>query len=159
MAATIANSVIASQSPQADGRIWVHERHTDTLGIIYDIFYLAADATGLAAHLSASAAQVLANAVASEIANNISSVETIGKFAVPTFAYSTVAQNVAALRIAYAAATQTQAIFIGDYLESLTDVQLENAFGWTAGQVATLRTNYLIPAQTSATSIRAAVGA
>lgn len=93
-----------------------------------------------------------------EIASNISSVETIGSLATPTFQYSTVAANVAALRAAYAVATQLQAVMMGDYLNSLTDAQLEAAFGLTATQVTTLRTNKLGPAATLAASIRASAG-
>ena len=48
---------------------------------------------------------------------------------------------------------------IGDFLASLTDTQLRNAFSMTAGQVTTLRTNKLTPATNAATTIRATTGA
>jgi len=38
---SIVSSVIASSDVQADGRFQVHEQHTDTLGLIVDVFYTA----------------------------------------------------------------------------------------------------------------------
>ncbi len=155
---SIVNSIVLSQIAQTDGRVWVTEQHTDQLGITYDIVYLAANPTIIAAHLATSATNVWNQLVASEIANNINMVEALGKYATPTVNYSTSAQNAATLPIIYAAATQVQAIMIGDYLNTLTALQLENAFGWTAAQVATLQANWLVPAAAAAATIRSAAG-
>jgi len=158
MAGNIASSVIESSLLQKDGRSWVHEIHTDLVGLKYDHVYLADAALDHNAALAAYAVILAANLAAAEIASNIAAVTTIGSLASPTFVYSIVADNVAALRAAYLIATQAQAIMIGDFLSSLTNVQLENAFGLTLPQVTTLRTNKLTPAATAATTIRAAVG-
>ncbi len=155
---SIVSSIIAAEAIQIDGRIWVTEVHTDQVGLTYQIVYLAPNGVGLAAHLSASAANLSAQITAAEIANNIASVEMLGSLAVPTLVYSTVAANIAALRAAYAASTQTQAIMIGDYLSSLANAQLETAFGLTLAQTTTLRANYLTPAASAAATIRAAAG-
>jgi hypothetical protein len=68
-------------------------------------------------------------------------------------------QGINALRAAYQDATRTEAIFTGDFLGSLTDAQLRNAFGITQAQVTTLRTNKLVPAENAANTIRATSGA
>lgn len=158
MAATIISSIVAEQSQQSDGRLWVREIHTDSVGVLYFVIYLAPNATGIAAQLAANAVLVLAYAAQAEIGANINGVTTLGSLFAPTFVYSSVAVNVAALRAAYSSSTQFQAIMIGDFLSTLTDGQLQTAFGLTAGQVATLRTNKLTPASNLASNIRAAAG-
>lgn len=158
MVATITSSTVTGDSPQIDGRRRVHELHVDSLGVQYPISYLAAQATDAQAQLAPRATSILSSLSLSEVATNIAAIVSDGSLAVPTFAYSTVAANVAALRLAYVASTRTQAIMIGDYLASLTDVQLQNAFGLTALQVTTLRTNKLTPAAANAATIRASVG-
>lgn len=107
------------------------------------------------------AAQVTTLALAlrdGEIARNVRQVVTLGEEASPTLEYSTAAQNFVALREAYADATRFQAVMIGDFLNTLTDGQLQTAFGITAGQVTTLRTNKLGPAAALADQIRASTG-
>jgi hypothetical protein len=154
--ATITNSV-AVQSPQKDGRVWVHEIFTDSLGVAYDIFYLAPNATGVAAQLAADAITVLANAVANEIATNINNATLYGSLATFTFNYSTIPQNYAALRAVYATFTQTQVIMVGDALNGATAAQLETAFGITPTQESALKTQ-LTSFAAQAAAIRAAVG-
>jgi len=158
MAVSIVSSVIAAADLQRDGRTWVREHHVDSLGAIYERIYLAAVGFNIAAALAAYPAILLASLTAGEIANNLSQVVTLGSLATVQFVYSTVAQNVAALRVAYAVATQEQAVMMGDYLNTLSSAQLQAAFGLTAGQVTTLKTNKLTPATTLATSIRTAAG-
>jgi hypothetical protein len=155
----IVSSIIAEDARQADGRRWIAERHTDQLGLAYEFRYLVAASADAVALMTARVAIINADLTAREIAANLAAVATLGSQAVPTFSYSTVAQNVAALRAAYASATQQQAIFAGEYLGSLTDAQLQSAFGLTAAQVTTLRASKLTPAASAAATIRAAAGA
>ena len=155
----IVSSVLIEHSPQRDGRFWSGERHTDQLGVAYEFHSLLAAGTDATAVMNGRVAGLNAQLIANEIAANLAGVETTGAQFAPTFSYSTVAQNAAAVRAAYATMTQTQAIFTGEFLGSLTDAQLQSAFGLTAGQVTTLRTNKLTPAATQAATIRAAVGA
>jgi hypothetical protein len=155
----IVSSVITADSPQKDGRRWIGEAHTDQVAVIHTFTYLAPNAAWDAnAAMTARVPIINGDLTAGEIGANVAAVTALGSVAVPTFVYSTVPTNVAALRAAYATATHEQAVMIGDYLSSLTDAQLETAFGLTAGQVATLRTNKLTPAATLAASIRAAAG-
>ncbi len=94
-----------------------------------------------------------------EIERNIQDVTTNGSLATPVLILSTAAANFAALRTAYLTATKVEAIMMGDFLSTLTDGQLQTAFGLTAGQVTTLRTNKLTPAASAASTIRATTGA
>jgi hypothetical protein len=155
---SIVSSALTQELAQKDGRFWVEERHTDNLGLIWPVRYLAAIGTNVNALLTSRAVQIAADLVAAEIASNIAAVLSNGSLATIVLNYSTIAANRSALRAAYATATRTDAIMIGDFLSSLTDVQLQNLFGLTAGQVTTLRTNKLTPAASAAASIRAATG-
>lgn len=157
----IQSSFVTSFSPQIDGRIWVSERHLDQLGVDHGRFYLAS--VGLTpSQASASCAAIDAaitdQMTQNEVATNILAISTLGKLATITFNESTVAQNAAAVRAAYATMTQNQAVFTGEFLGSLTDIQLQTAFGLTSGQVTTLRANFLTQATNAAASIRASVG-
>lgn len=155
--ANIASSVYTA-STQADGRQQVHETHTDLVGVIYTIDYLASAQDNLSTNLAIHATNFGNDLANNEININVSQIELVGSLASPTFVYSTTAQNLAALRAAYKIATQTQAIMIGDFLSSLTNAQLQSIFSDTLAQINTLRTNFLTPAATNAAAIRAALG-
>ena len=155
---SIVSSVIESTSLQKDGRSWVHEIHTDQAGVQYERGYLAVNGFDTASTLATYAAQLATDIRDREIARNIADVATNGSLASPTLIYSTAAQNFSALRAVYQFATQVQAIMIGDFLNTLTDTQLQNAFSLTAGQVTSLRTNKLVPASNAASTIRATTG-
>jgi hypothetical protein len=155
----ITSSVIAEIDVQRDGRRWVHEVHTDQLGLKYDRNYLAQAADDLNAALAAYAIVLAASIQADEIASNVAQTLGLGSLATHALHYSTAAQNLAALRLAYRDATKSEAIMVGDFLSSLADVQLQTAFGLTAAQVTALRASKLTPAATAATTIRASTGA
>lgn len=155
----IVTSVIVSTNVQRDGRTWVRERHTDQVGVNYERNYLAAIGTNFDTELAAYAIILSSNINLAEIAANVASVTADGSLGAVTLIYSTVADNRAAGRAAYKNATRTDAIMIGDYLNTLSDVTLANIFNITTGQAATLRTNKLAPAASQAADIRAATGA
>jgi hypothetical protein len=155
----ISSSTTAEVGIQRDGRRWVLEKHVDHLGVEHIRHWLAQAGDDLVAALADYATRLLDALRDTEIARNVSAVMADGRLAVTTTDYSTAMQGINALRVAYQSATRTEAIFIGDFLGSLTDAQLRNAFDITQGQVTTLRTNKLTPAETAATTIRAASGA
>jgi hypothetical protein len=155
----IVSSVIAENAVQHDGRRSVREHHTDHLGVVHVIAYLAAAAFDSAAALLARVATLEGSLRLQEITANIASVITEGRFAVVTSLHSTAVQNATGLRIAYQTATRTEAVMMGDFLNTLTNAQLQNAFGLSNAQVNTLRTNKLVPAATLADQIRATTGA
>jgi hypothetical protein len=157
--ATITASVIVEDAPQQDGRHWIRERHTDNAAVDRVIIYLRAPADPTAAaQLATHAAQLALDLRAGEIAANVSGVMQNGSLFVASLNYSIAADNFAALRAVYLAATDRQVIMIGDFLHSLTSLQLQAAFGLTAGQVTTLMANKLTPASVLATSIRTTTG-
>ena len=143
---------------QADGSKTVHEIHTDILGITHDIVYSAAAADDLTAAMNAHAIDLGVNLAAQEVAENMNRAMTLGKFAVNVTHYSTAAQNTAALTAAWPTLLNTQAIFIGEYLNTLSDAILQSVFGWTALYEANIRTTYLIPYAAMAANIRSATG-
>lgn len=156
--ATIVSSTIDDDRPQFDGRRWIIERHVDNASVARIISYLAAQAADANALLAAHAAQLTLKLSDDEIQENIAEVISVGSLATPSLIYSTAADNFSALRQVYLTATDRQAIMIGDFLSTLTDTQLRNAFNMTLAQVTTLRTNKLTPAATIAAQIRAAMG-
>ena len=156
---SIVSSETVSTSVQRDGRRYVVERHVDHLGVEHLRSWLAEAADNLAAALAAYAAILLDILRDREIGANIASVLSEGSLATVTLKHSTAGQNRSALRDAYRTATRTEAVMIGDYLNTLTNAQLATAFNITTGEAATLRTNKLEPAATIASGIRAATGA
>ena len=158
MTVTVSSSQAIAEGAQKDGRFYVIEKFVLSNGQNLANLYLAADGFDTAAHLTASAVQLIADLTAAEINDNVSQVLALGSLANPVLAFSVASDNFAALRTAYATATQLQAVMIGDFLNTLTNGQLATAFGITTGQASTLRTNKLAPAASLATSVRASVG-
>lgn len=155
--ANIVTSTLTA-SVQADGRQQVHEVHTDLIGLTHTVGYLAGAQDNLAANMAAHAVDLGNNLANAEVASNFALVSTLGKNAVPVTIYSTVAQQVANLVAAWPTLLNTQAIFVGEYMNALTDATLESVFGWTPTQTASARTDYLAPYAAIAASIRTAQG-
>lgn len=161
----VISSIIFLNNLQVDGRLAIREHHVDDHGIDYYVDYIANEGVDISTNLAASAVRINSDIVQlaldttqAEIRANLLAIATLGSLAVPTFVSSTPSANIAALRSAYQSSSQTQAIFIGDFLNSLTDNQLKVAFGVANGQLANIRANFLIPAAAQAASIRNAVG-
>lgn len=154
----IVSSSVSSEGTQRDGRRWVHEAHTDHLGFVHARAYLAANGENVQENLAAYAVLIEARLTANEIAANVASVVAFGSQATTVLNYSGAAANFAALRVAYQTATRIEAVMIGDFLSSLTDANLRNAFNMTAQQVTNLRSAKLTPAANLAASIRATTG-
>ena len=155
----IVSSETVSTSVQRDGRRYVVERHVDHLGVAHERTWLAGAADNLAAALSAYAAILVEVLRQREITSNIADILINGSLATVTFQHSTAAENRSELLEAYRTATRTEAIFIGDFLNSLTNAQLQAALNMTNAQVNSLRTTKLQPAADAAAIIRAATGA
>lgn len=158
MSVTVISSQTIINGIQKDGRRYVQEIFNLSNGRIEQVVYLSDAGFDTGLHLADDATQLIADLTASEINDNINQVTTLGSLAAPNLVFSAAPANFAALRIFYAAATQIQAVMVGDFLNTLTNGQLQTAFGITAGQVTTLRTNKLTPAANIADSIRASAG-
>jgi hypothetical protein len=154
----ITASAIVGNALQKDGRRYIRERHTDHTGEFWFRAYLASVGEDLNAALATYATVLVEALRVAEIQRNVIGILADGRLAIITLVHSTAAQNFAALREAYRNATRVEAVFIGDFLGSLTDAQLQTAFGLSAAQVTTLRTSKLTPATNAATTIRATTG-
>lgn len=154
MTVTITLSEIVVNNLQSDGRSVIREHHKDSLGVDYYFDYINDGSIDINQHLANDAAIILPNAATSEIANNINIISTLGMNAHPITVYSTSAQSVAALYAAWPNFTNTQAIYTGEYLNTLNDAQIEAAFGFTQQQADTYRASYWVPYATIAASLR-----
>lgn len=152
-------SSFTQEVAQKGGRRWTLEKHIDDFGVPHEFYYLADAGFDCNALMLLRASKILEWLADQEIAENIAEVTRLGSLASPKFVYSTAAANASALRVAYATMTREDAIMAGDFLSTLTDAQLRNAFNITQAQVDTLRANKLTPAATLAAEIRAATGA
>lgn len=160
MPATIASSVIVSTGVQKDGRIWVQEVHTDTLGTQYQHIYLALATDNQNANLAAYAVQLLANLVAAEIAQDLYLIETQGSNAVVTTVYCTLDQIMQQARPLFAIVTGVIAVNLGDWFNMRSFVELQNAFGFiNVSQYNTFKAQWFTPNANLATSVRTATGA
>lgn len=159
----MANVVSAAVTPdalaQADGRMWFYQLFTLSDGTTWKDVYLAAVGHDADAALIVKQAIVEALLTQREIAENLASFVTLGSLApAASLKFSTVSQNGAAARQHYLTSSKLDSVLLGDYLSTLPNGVLQTAFGMTAGQVTTLRTNKLTPAANLAASIRATVG-
>ena len=155
---TIVTSTLTERNEQRDGRISVTMVFIDHLGDARTLQFFAAAEDDLAALLAAGAISMAEIKRAEEIAENVIAVAMLGSAATVHLQHSTADQNFAVLRRLYRAATERQAIMAADYLAARSDAVLRNLFGYTQGQVNTLRTTRLNAAVTAATAIRAASG-
>lgn len=135
----IVASTYAADAPQIDGRLWVHEVHTDVTGVARAVDWLAEPLADLEAALAAHAA-VLSQALHDqEVATNLTAIMSSGAAAQPTNVYSPIADNVAAVHAAYSSMAIGQALMTAQFLAAQSDGVLEEAYGMTADQVAALR--------------------
>lgn len=125
---SIVSSIILEDHAQADGRRAIHEQHTDNLGLLYDVLYLAEAATDAAAMLTTHATNLAVQLQTNEITTNVQRALLQQTW---TTNYSTLAQFRAALRAFYQTCSQWDATRIGNFINSLglTDTQLANVFG------------------------------
>lgn len=150
-------STHALGSVQADGRRYVLEDHTDQIGRHYLAEYLAAVGADYVAIRTARAAEISQRLIDLEIA------QALLIDADPVLIYATKIAFVGPLREAYRRAVKDECARLAAWalnrIDSswVTEAQVQNAFGLTAGQwttlkakMTTLRTNYL--------AVEAAVG-
>ena len=156
---SITSSVLdAEPHTQTDGRRYVTENHFSNADLIIWLHRLAPSGEDSNAVMLARVPTIEAHLKRKEIRDNIHQISVLGDQASFTLDWSTAPENVDALRDAYQDAFQLEAIMMADFLESLSDAALMNAFGLSQGQVNNLRTNKLEPASDLADQIRAVIG-
>jgi len=126
MPATITTSNVISQNPQKDGRFIVIEQFVDSIGVTYtQPPRLVPSTFNAATDLPITAANVLAQAVANEIATNLALV--FNGAGTLTFNYCTSVQTLAALQAALATATIQQIANAATFLAGSTQLVAPNA--------------------------------
>lgn len=158
MPVTVVSSQTNSLGEQRDGRNITQEKFILSDGQNLESVFVSPVGFDAASHLTVAGTLLLASLTQAEIDANVAQVMAVGSLANPTLSFSTASANFDALRAAYANAVRVEAVMIGDFLGTLTDANLRNAFGMTQNQVNNLRINKLTPAASFAASIRAAVG-
>lgn len=135
----IVSSSYAADPPQVDGRFYVVETFVDVAGVAHTQTWLASPSDDVSAALVIHA-DVLSQALnEQEVAANLAAIMAAGAAATPTNAYSSVADNVAAVFEAYPSMSVGAALMVADYLVAQTDEVLEGDYGMSADQVSVLR--------------------
>ena len=161
----MASSALLSNTPVLDNLGTAYKNRLvytllDDLSVLYGPFVDERPASeDPNTYLAGVVANLTPSLAAGELAADLVNIETDGSLATVSTKYATLAQIRTALRAAYAVATRTQAIMLGDFLSSLTDAQLQALFSMTQAQVTNLRSTKLTPAANAAATIRAATGA
>jgi hypothetical protein len=156
----IVSSVIESDDRQIDGRRWIHEVHTDQIGVLWHKFYLCEAAFDAQGNLPASAAQLWTDIVNGEIQTDLADILLRGANAVVTTVYATMDQLTAAARPLFATATSTDAVLLGDWFNTLSYAQLNKAFGFpTVISYTNFKNAYFVPNANNAAAVRSSAGA
>lgn len=135
----VLTSSFTVDTPQIDGRVWVHETFTDVAGGVHSQDWLADPDMDVDAALAVHASVVSDSLRDGEIAANIHAIRTKGHLAVPTHVFSVVPDNVAAFRAALPTMSVASMLMAADFLIAQSDALLEGAYAIDAAQVTALR--------------------
>lgn len=154
----VASSVfVIDGHAQADGRRYVRETHTRTVGAAIVIEYLAAVGTNYATVMTGRVAGINERLADAELSSCIDA----GVFATLE---QTAAQLAARFRERWQASSREECARMAYWLierinaGSFTDIQVRNAFGLTLQQYTTLKSNKLTPYHDAWAAMLAAVG-
>jgi hypothetical protein len=137
----IVSSFVKEDSAQADGRRWIREHHLDQVGVLHERVYMA-----LASHvvdLNASVPMLNQQLKDHEIQVNLGRIFVAGDLATITSVHITIQEFGVGAREAYRQATREQSYALGAFLDTLTNQQLANMFGYgnPSVQLMNLRSN------------------
>lgn len=136
---SIVSSQVVEDHAQRDGRRAVREHHTDHLGVVHAVSYLAEAAADVQTALAARAPQITQVLADAEIARSMSAIYD-GNYAAVTAQHATLADIRAAIRVAYQTETGERIGRLAGFLLTLTDAQLRTLFNMTQTQVNQLKT-------------------
>jgi hypothetical protein len=136
---SIVTSIIVEDRAQIDGRRAVRERHTDHLGAVADVSYLAEADANAAAIMTARVPLLEAGAASTEMARNIAFI-VVGEYEQVTANYITVADARATIRALYQTENGEIIGRLAGFLLTLTDAVLRTLFNMTQAQVNQLKT-------------------
>lgn len=135
---TIISSVIIEDALQRDTRRRIGEAHTDHLGRVHTVTYLAERSDDVQAILTARATALATQLAQEEFALNLTAIFE-QRYNALTAQHLTIMQIRVRLRQAFQTANQLEACLLAAYFVTLTDAQLQNVFGVDSAQVVTLR--------------------
>ena len=140
---SITSSSITEDRPQLGGRRHVCERHTDHLGQVHDIRYMALTADNVNTFMAARVPIIEAQLKAAEIAANMG--KALNAELAYTFNHSTVAENRTALRELFKTATRWELLTLGWVIHelALSDNQLKSLFGVNDAELPALKAKLL----------------
>ena len=136
----ILSSSVVVDAAQLDGRRHVIEHHTDHVGVIHPVFYLAEAGADVTLPLAARATQIADGLRETEVADNLGRILSGEPLTAITTVHVDGATLRQRLRLLFQTATGEPACRLAVFLQSLTDAQLRAIFGITQAQVPTLRT-------------------
>ncbi len=139
---SITSSVVTIEGPQIDGRRWVHEAHSDAQGVAALVDYLGASDVATTAQATANARALILNV---KLADAEFVTKTLVDASPLPLRWQTAAQFIARIRGAYhifdkANLARLAAWILNRILDgTVTDLQLQNAFGLTLAQWTALK--------------------
>ena len=151
-------SSVFTLSAQRDGRVWVNETHTDHLGNTYPFQWIALANADHAGICSARAPKIGAALAEAEF------LEALGADGWKPLDHQNAAQFAARFRARFKDSSRVECAKMGKWIldridgGNFTDAQVRNAFGLTATQWNTLKTNKLTPQRAAYNAVLAAIG-
>lgn len=136
---SIVSSIIVEDRAQAGGRRHVREVHTDHVGAVHHVVYMAEAGANANTALAARVASIEAQIKQAEINANMA--KALNAELTFAFVHSTVAENRAALRELFRVATRWELMTLGWVINelALSDNQLKLLFDVTNGALPTLK--------------------
>lgn len=151
---SIVSTSVIEEPVQKDGRRYVRERHTDELGEVHEVSYLA-ESGGNALTVAQGRAALIDNQIKElEFQNCLAA---IMREATPRLRHLTLAEVGPLIRAWYATTAGEECAKVSAYLLTLTDAQLRTIFGVTATQLTTLK-NRLTTRRNAWTTLQSQVG-
>ena len=136
---SIASSLIVEDRAQVDGRRSVREHHTDHVGEVHAIAYLAESGADVSAALAPRAAQLEALLSDRDIQQNVARIMA-GDYADVSAQHASLGEIRAAIRALYQTGSGEIIGRLAGFLLTLTDAQLRTLFNMTQAQVNALKT-------------------
>ena len=129
--------------PQVDGTRDILEEHTDTFGVVYQIFWTAQKDLNIIDQMYFRRSSIELNIIEAELTQAISIIKEGGDPTSITFRYATNAQKVKALIWAFMKCRAWEAWNFVSLIDSLTDVQIKNLTGIDQAKIDKIRQRVL----------------
>lgn len=157
---SITSSIVTIEGPQIDGRRWVREVHSDAIGVAQIVDYLGPNNVATTAQATATARALVLNVTLADVEFAVKILVDVSPL---PLRWQTAAQFIARIRAAYRNFNKADLARLAKWVlnrildGTVTDSQLQNAFGLTSAQWTALKGRMQALA-TEQTAIDAAVG-